>query len=679
MTENNATDRIDSWQLGNVTFSVANQQLQRDGKTINLEPRQHGLLLALLSNTPQPITRDQLIACVWQGRIVSESAINRAVSVLRKAFHQLDPNSDYIQTRPKLGYQLGVAATPSQTPTTPQKPGDPARHKLNRYGYLLATLITALTLLWWWQLPPQSALQVSQALPHTSFDGVESLLNSNNSTETLLYQRFTETGNSQIWMNQLADNRHVALTESADNSISAALSPDGSQFAYVRYQATECQIIVRSISPSESPPSIVHSCPVDNIPMLQWHQDGKRLYLRQRADKTRPYQLYQLSLASGRLQQLTLLPASYSGLGDIALAVSPYSAQLAAIRYVSTSRSQLIIINQQTGEQQQSTELDVRATNINWFNSQQLILSAGQTLYKFDLSTQTLQPLYHAADFISSVALTKHAIYFSSSEINTDIWHSSPDSAPQRIVNSTRIDSIPRVSHDGRTLAFLSTRSGHYQLWLKQFDGTEHMLAELPGSPSFVRFEWSSDNQNLLLTQDGAAFSVHVESGKLTELLPAKFGVNIANWGPDNSSIIFSSQRNGDWQLWQYDLQQHSLQQLTFAGGYAGRIWQNKLYFTKYHQDGLWFKDPAQTEEQLLIAGVDKINWLNWQIDQGTIYYYQPNQGIFAFDISSGEVQLSLAEPDNFVRHFSVLNQQIYYVQKSPRQGDIYRLPILSH
>jgi transcriptional activator of cad operon len=677
MIENTAADQATCWQLEKVTFSPARQQLQRGKQTVNLEPRQHSLLLVLLNAARQPVTRDQLIASVWQGRIVSESAINRAISVLRKAFYQLDPDTDYIQTRPKLGYQLAVTARPVQTPPMTHNAHLTINHNRRRYWYALMFLLASPVLAWWWLSRPQPVLQVGLATPHTSFDGTESRLNSNTAADTLLYQRVAQNGNNQIWLNNLIENSHTELTDSSEDSYGAALSPDGQQFAYVRYQATHCHIIVRPVLPSAMTLRTVHNCPLDNTPLLQWHPDGSHLYFRQRADKTRPYQLYRLSLASGSLQQLTLLPATYSGLGDVALAMSANTAQLALIRYISASRSQVIVIHPDTGEVLHSTDLAVRASNLSWISATQLLLSANQTLYQLDLATQTLLPVYHAADYINSVVFTPQMIYFSSTEVNTDIWRSSNDGPAQRIVDSSRIDSMPRISHDGQQLAFLSTRQGHYQIWLRQADGTERLLTELPGTPAFVRFEWSGDDNHLLLTQNGAAYTVHSRTGKLTELLSTDYQVNIANWGPDSNSIVFSSQRSGDWQLWQYDLSQHRLQQLTQNGGYSGRFWQEKLYYTKYHQDGIWYKNPGENDGQLLLANVDKINWLNWQIDNNKLYYYTPQLGIYQYDLQHATTKLHLAEVPQLVRHFSVQQDQVYYVTQRDMQGDIYRLPLL--
>lgn len=678
MTLTTAANNLLFWQLGQITFAVERHQLIRGGQQLYLEPRQYQLLKMLLANQLQPVTRDQLIASVWQGRVVSDGAINRAVSMLRKAFYQLDPNTDYITTLPKLGYQLAITATAtSHCPVTEDAPK--SLPWLIRWRAIIPILLLSVVALFWWQKPkPSQWLNMGVAMPHTSFYGTESQVSTNQDATILLYHRIASNGNSQVWQNLLSDNRHQALTPDSEDNRFAALSPDGSQFAYVRYQADSCHIMLQSLSAQPSFARTLHSCPIDNAPQLRWQPDGKALYLRQRADKTQPYQIFKLSVSSGIMQQLTLLPVDYNGLGDIALAISADTKQLAVIRYLSANRSQLLLLDSHTADIIQQQTLTVRFTQLEWLNSSQLLLSAGKTLYQFDLTQSALQAIYHSAEHITSFSLAKDSLYFSSIGVNTDIWQLNANAKPSVYVNSSHMDAMPRISHSGSQLAFLSTRQGHHQLWLKQINGHERLLAELPGTPAFVRLEWATDDSSILISKDGAAYKVDVETATVSTLIAKDKQLAVANWGQDNNSVLYSTRRNGDWQLWLYNLSSQTEQLLTSTGGYSGRIWQGQLYYTQYHQNGLWQQDLASGAVQMLIADVDKINWLNWQIDGNQLYYYQPQQGIFQYDLQTNNRSLFLAEPADFVRHFSIRQGTIYYVTQRDIQEDIYRLPLLS-
>lgn len=677
------TTPIQHWQLGTLQYLATERQLSSASGQLYLEPRQHQLLLCLLQHQGQVVSRDQLIAAVWQGRIVSDSAINRAVSVLRKALTQLDPSREYIETVSKLGYRLLLPALAASEPAVKSSPQPVSagfllhRRRVILPGIFLLCLLLAPLMLWF---TAETKLQpaAGKLLPYTSFNGVESQLSVSADGAHLLYQRQSDNGLAQIWLNTLADKNHSAVTPAQLDSRNAAISPDGRQFAFVRLDSSGCQILLQPLSVadmSDSRSRLLHACPPDNVPLLSWQQDGQALYFRQRVDKTAAYKIYQLSLASGVVRQFTLPPADYSGLGDIALAAS--ASQLAVLRYLSLDSTELLLLAPDSGRVMSSTVLPQRFTALTWYNDNSLLLVAGQQLYHYAVSGQGVTPLYQAAAPVNSLLVLGKQLFFSTSELNSDIWQQADTGAASVRINSSRQDLMPRLAHQADKLAFLSNRSGAQQLWLQHETGAERLLAELPGQPGFVRLEWSADDRQLLFSKDDAAYVVDVQSGKLSTVLTAEQQVGVINFGPQPQQLLFSSRRSGDWQLWLYDSQTQALRQLTEQGGYSGRIWQGALYFSKYHQDGLWRKDLTSGEEQLLLAQFDKINWLNWHIEQGQLYYYQPEKGIYRLDLASQTSQLHLAEPQHFIRHFNVRRGITVYASHNGLQGDIYQLQLL--
>ena len=203
------------------------------------------------------------------------------------------------------------------------------------------------------------------------------------------------------------------------------------------------------------------------------------------------------------------------------------------------------------------------------------------------------------------------------------------------------------------------------------------MLAALPAPAGFIRFSWSFDQRSIYFSQQGAVYQLELANGQLTQLIQAEHQAYVVNHGEDNNSLIYSSNKSGDWQLWRYQLQGSAHQQLTTQGGYSGYQAADKLYYSKFHQDGLWQLDLASGEEQLLMADFDKVNWLNWQLQGESIVYYQPGAGIFRKSlVTAAEPELLLAHSPEMVHHYSVSNQAIYFVKRQPPQGDIYQLPL---
>src|SRR5688572_27996519 len=79
-----------------------------EGRITTLEPRVMKVLVALHRAKGHPVSRDELIDLCWDGRIVTEGALNRCVMQLRKA---LQPNPRVkLDTIPTVGYRLQAGA-----------------------------------------------------------------------------------------------------------------------------------------------------------------------------------------------------------------------------------------------------------------------------------------------------------------------------------------------------------------------------------------------------------------------------------------------------------------------------------------------------------------------------------------------------------------------------------------
>ncbi|MEQ8801894.1 MAG: transcriptional regulator, partial [Haliea sp.] len=90
-------------RFGDWHFCLDTGVLDRDGTVVSLEPRVAALLQYFLDHPGELLSRDQLIAEVWEGRVVSDDAIRRAVSSLRRAL-ALDGSDKLITTVHKKGY-----------------------------------------------------------------------------------------------------------------------------------------------------------------------------------------------------------------------------------------------------------------------------------------------------------------------------------------------------------------------------------------------------------------------------------------------------------------------------------------------------------------------------------------------------------------------------------------------
>ena len=67
------------------TLDTERRELLRDGKPVAVEPQVFDLLTYLLQNPSRVVSKDDLIAAIWGGRIVSDSTLVSRINAARKA------------------------------------------------------------------------------------------------------------------------------------------------------------------------------------------------------------------------------------------------------------------------------------------------------------------------------------------------------------------------------------------------------------------------------------------------------------------------------------------------------------------------------------------------------------------------------------------------------------------
>jgi adenylate cyclase len=82
------------------------RELSSNGTPVEVEPRVFDLLLHLIENRHRLVDKDDLITHVWGGRIVSDSALTKAVNSARKAIGDSGREQRLIRTSSRWGYRF---------------------------------------------------------------------------------------------------------------------------------------------------------------------------------------------------------------------------------------------------------------------------------------------------------------------------------------------------------------------------------------------------------------------------------------------------------------------------------------------------------------------------------------------------------------------------------------------
>src|SRR5262245_21104686 len=113
------------------------RELRRGGGLLSVEPKVFDLLVHLIGNRERVVSKDDLIAAVWEGRIVSESTLTSCINAARSTIGDSGETQRLIKTLPRKGIRFvgavlqepnaGTAPadrpeTPKPTLTLPEKP-----------------------------------------------------------------------------------------------------------------------------------------------------------------------------------------------------------------------------------------------------------------------------------------------------------------------------------------------------------------------------------------------------------------------------------------------------------------------------------------------------------------------------------------------------------------------------
>src|SRR5262245_39486551 len=82
------------------------RELWRGGNAISIAPQVFDLLLYLICNRERVVGKDDLIAAIWGGRIVSDAALTTRINVARAAIGDSGEEQRLIKTLPRKGFRF---------------------------------------------------------------------------------------------------------------------------------------------------------------------------------------------------------------------------------------------------------------------------------------------------------------------------------------------------------------------------------------------------------------------------------------------------------------------------------------------------------------------------------------------------------------------------------------------
>ena len=87
-------------------FDPETAGLLKSGQPVALEPQVFSLLKYLIENRGRIVSKDELIDEIWNGRVVSDAALNTRIRAIRRALGDDRTQQKYLRTYPKRGFRF---------------------------------------------------------------------------------------------------------------------------------------------------------------------------------------------------------------------------------------------------------------------------------------------------------------------------------------------------------------------------------------------------------------------------------------------------------------------------------------------------------------------------------------------------------------------------------------------
>ncbi len=662
--------------------------LRRGGDSVHVEPKVMEVLLALAAHQGDVVSRDRLFEAVWPDVIVTDSALNRSVSDLRRVLGD-DPRAPtFIETIPKVGYRLlvpveasvlgdgaggpgpapappnlslpsealpvsgdGVAAALAEPPLLRPASSQKARAAWAWWGAALgATGLTAAVALWAWSARPDSFVEAvadADARILTTIPGYESQgqLAPDGASVAFISRWPENDGPGALYVQSLSASTPRKVT---DDAAWPAWSPDGSALAFIRHRT-------RPDGPSMPAIYTVSEYGTDERLLtdvgvrdggLSWSPDGRTLVFPGVEEDETPPSLVLLDLETGARRPLTDRGDAHTL--DLMPAFSPDGQSVAFVRWVDEASSDVYVVPAAGGEAQRVTEVPAAVAGLTWSpDGHEIVFSSNWTglyrLWAVEVGGQPQRLAVPALDPGSPTISPTGVLAYADWRYDTNIWV-APAGAERTgaTVHATTLwDEEPALSPTGDRVAFISTRSGAPELWVGALDGSEPTRLTDHGA-AVQAPRWSPDGRTVAYqARAGKAYDVYVvpaDGGTPRAVAPHPADDVNPRWSRDGRSIYFGSQRGDGWDVWRAPTTGGEPERVTTTGAFVGEedAAGKALYVMRPREPGIFRLDRAGGEPQK-VAEIAPSDWHNWASTAA---------GLFVLDRSADQTRIVWYDDD---------------------------------
>ena len=113
------------YQFADIELDTDRRELRAAGRCVAVEPQVFALLLLLVEHRSRTVMKHEILASVWSGRIVSDSAISSRIKSVRRAIGDDGSAQSMLRTVHGIGFCFVAEVTTRLTISSPEQNGSP--------------------------------------------------------------------------------------------------------------------------------------------------------------------------------------------------------------------------------------------------------------------------------------------------------------------------------------------------------------------------------------------------------------------------------------------------------------------------------------------------------------------------------------------------------------------------
>ena len=513
--------------------------------------------------------------------------------------------------------------------------------------------------------PGSKVTEPMRIVPFTTFPGHQDYASFSPDGNQIAFAWDGEKGdNWDIYVKLIGTEKPLRLTTDPGEDTRPTWSPDGRYIAFRRSGGGGTGIyVVPALGGPErklcAPSLGVHW---KNDESFDWPPDGKYLaYVDGRPDHL-PLTLFLLAVDSPEDKRPLTAGGPHA---DINPRFSPDGKSVAFLRWGGGMDKDIFLVRTAGGQPKRLTFDNVVISGLDWtsdgayviFSSDRLANSG--RLWKVSASGGQPEPLPvgQGGAYFPSLSRDGRRLAYTQRDFSTSIWRyevprtKGRSTPPTRLIASTGANWVPQFSPDGKRIAFESTRSGSWEIWVCDSDGSNLRRLTFFNGPQAGVPHWSPDGREIIFNAapggHSALFVVSGEGGRPRRLNTDASNEAAASWSRDGKWIYFSSDRTGVNQVWKMPAEGGQAVQVTKHGGVMafespdGKI----LYYARgWDVPGLW-KVPVEGGEETPVFEKPDVFSQSWGLTREGIYYCNAStRGIEFFSFATHKIT-QIAKP----------------------------------